>query len=198
MRPTSPAVRCRLRRPPDPAADEPGHPIALDLAAPLPHLHDRPPGDPDDQYRRGCTPGIPAPPVRLSARRPARRPAPGRRPGGQAAVQDAHQAVAKRAQRLVVAGTAGAGGVVAAPRTRRARKRRERPQVAGIHQPLVTRWRRRPGATPAAPASMLAAGPWPTCARYGAVCGAFRSEGRFGAFRGSSCYAAYNAARSAS
>ena len=36
MRPTSPAGWCRLRRPPDPTADEPGRPIALDLAASRP------------------------------------------------------------------------------------------------------------------------------------------------------------------
>ena len=36
MRPNSPAVRCRLRRHLVPAADEPGRPIALDLAASRP------------------------------------------------------------------------------------------------------------------------------------------------------------------
>src|SRR5215213_10245 len=44
-RPTSPAGWCRLRRLPGPAANEPGHLIALDLAASLPHLRYRPPGD---------------------------------------------------------------------------------------------------------------------------------------------------------
>ena len=36
MRPNSPAGWCRLRRPSDPAADEPGRPIALDSGAAVP------------------------------------------------------------------------------------------------------------------------------------------------------------------
>jgi hypothetical protein len=49
MVPPSAAIRIHT-------ADEPGHPIALDLAATLPHLHHRPPGDPSGQYRRGVAP----------------------------------------------------------------------------------------------------------------------------------------------
>jgi hypothetical protein len=60
MRPTSPAVRCRLRRRLIPAANESGRPIALDLAAAPPHLHRRPPGDPNGQYRRGLHPPAPS------------------------------------------------------------------------------------------------------------------------------------------
>jgi hypothetical protein len=57
---------------------------------------------------------------------------------GQVAVQDADQPVAQGPQRLMVAGTAGPVGVIAAPRTRGAGQRGECPQLAGIHQPLVT------------------------------------------------------------
>jgi hypothetical protein len=55
-RPNSPAGQCRLRRRLDPAANEPDRPIALDLAATLPQLHHRPPGDPSGQYAGGCNP----------------------------------------------------------------------------------------------------------------------------------------------
>jgi hypothetical protein len=54
-RPTSPAGWCHLRRPPDPAADEPGRPIALDSGTALPQLH-RSPGEPGGQYAGGRHP----------------------------------------------------------------------------------------------------------------------------------------------
>jgi hypothetical protein len=44
MRLNLPAVRCRLRRRSIHPADEFGRPIALDLAASLPHPHHRPLG----------------------------------------------------------------------------------------------------------------------------------------------------------
>jgi hypothetical protein len=52
-RPNSPAGWCRLRRPPDPAADEPSRPITLDSGASLLQLHHRSPGDPGGQQAGG-------------------------------------------------------------------------------------------------------------------------------------------------
>jgi hypothetical protein len=54
-------------------------------------------------------------------------------------VQDANKPVPERSQRLMMGGTAGPVGVIAAPRARRGGQGGERPQVAGIHQPLITR-----------------------------------------------------------
>jgi hypothetical protein len=47
------------------SANEPDRPIALDLAATLPHLHRRPPGDPSGQHAGGVHP--PAPPLPAQA-----------------------------------------------------------------------------------------------------------------------------------
>jgi hypothetical protein len=60
----------RLRRPPDPAADEPGRPIALDSGAAVPQLHHRSPGEPGGQYAGGR--GLPPDPLRPAAARPER------------------------------------------------------------------------------------------------------------------------------
>src|SRR5215207_5180495 len=126
-RPNSPAGWCRLRRPPAPAADEPGHSFALDLAASRRvGTTGGPRGDLSGQYRRGSTPGTPtlSSGDRLGGW-------PGQlllvgHPLGQAAVQDADQRVAQCAQRLMVAGTTGAVGVVAAACAGRGGQRGER------------------------------------------------------------------------
>ena len=79
--PNSPAGWCRLRRRPDPPANESGRPIALDSRHPAPPAP-RGSGRPDGQYRRGVAPPAPPPALRLrqQARRLAKPAAPGRPP----------------------------------------------------------------------------------------------------------------------
>jgi hypothetical protein len=57
-RPNSPAGWCGLRRPPDPAADEPCRPIALDSGAAVPQLRHRSPGEHGGQQAGGRHPTV--------------------------------------------------------------------------------------------------------------------------------------------
>ena len=134
VRPNSPAVRCRLRRRLIHQPTSPAVPSRLTSRRPCP-ICTTGPGRPEWPASSGVAP--PAPPAAVS----------GGGPGdlllvgdsvGQAAVQDTDQPVPESAERLVMGLAAGPMGVIAAPRTRGGGQRRERPQITGIDQPLIT------------------------------------------------------------
>ena len=123
----------------DPAANEPGRPIALDLAAALPHLHRRPPGDRVASIAGGLhPPAPPAPLLRPLSWRSARRPAPGRRPDRPGSRARCRPTGCQAPATPGDGWRRGRGGRHSSAVRPVRRSGSKRPQVAGVHQPLVT------------------------------------------------------------
>jgi len=134
VRPNSPAVRCRLRRRLIHQPTSPAVPSRLTSRQPCP-ICTTGPGRPEWPASPGVAP--PGPP-RCRVRRRARRPAPGRRPGGPGSRARYRPAGSRERGAPGDGLAAGPMGVIAAPRTRGGGQRRERPQITGIDQPLIT------------------------------------------------------------